>query len=591
MKGRNEKKTLASLQPSPSANPEKLSVTAATTNAIVSTTNTTISDTAATMDTGSQREKTIPQQTVADVQHSTTEVDHASSTSITSSQDTSQLLDQVETSQSQINLLTGQTSSQQAIVYSATSQVESSPKASLESSNIQRQAGTAEKSFWHVTMESYDTQKATNQATMEQAIAHLTSASKQPEEAVNSQDVTEPTSVTVQLTSLQQLQQPTVVSVDVMENATHNSVNSSTTQQQQLTASTTQQESLGTHTISHQVTMEKAITQVTPYQTTSKTKSTQQANQKSVAAVTTVVTAPPVVKQSTTSIDEGNGSVQEVDSEQDFDFSDINFNDILNDLKELSGETESSNKTPALEKSTKKIPAGNQSTKKSTEYHTLSLFSDVPITVPAHKTELTSKQEFSQRTATVRNDEMTKQSKATNKSLNPVTNSDSTAMRVKPDEVTRKESSPPLAAAVPNIKESTKSIAIATTKPAEISLTKQQAPTSLAVTSSKESSVSMATKTSAEGAAGKHNVPLAISHKKEMQQQKDGTDLEWGIDLGDIDTDLASQLEELNSIIGQLGGIALYIKLYIVCYMYVQGIDAKIQCMLLIPCINAIYGV
>ena len=139
-----------------------------------------------------------------------------------------------------------------------------------------------------------------------------------------------------------------------MENATHNSVNSSTTQQQQLTASTTQQESLGTHTISHQVTMEKAITQVTPYQTTSNTKSTQQANQKSVAAVTTVGTAPPAVKQSTASIDEDNGSVQEVNSEQDFDFSDINFNDILNDLKELSGETESSNKTPALQHTTKK---------------------------------------------------------------------------------------------------------------------------------------------------------------------------------------------------------------------------------------------
>ena len=220
------------------------------------------------------------------------------------------------------------------------------------------------------------------------------------------------------------------------------------------------------------------------------------------------------------------------------------------------------------------------------------MFSDASITAPAHKTELTSKQEFSQRTATVTNDEMTKQSKATNKSLNPVTNSDSTAMTVKPDEVTRKESSPPLAAAVPNIKESTKSIAIATTKPAEIFLTKQQAPTvSLAVTSSKESSVSMATKTSAEGAAGKHNVPLAIPHKKEMQQQKDGTDLEWGIDLGDIDIDLVSQLEELNNIIGQLGGIALYIKLYIVCYIYVQSIDAKIQCILLMYCINAIYGV
>ena len=72
MKGRNENKTLASLQPSPSANTEKLSVTAATTNAILSTTNATISDTAATTNTGLQREKTIPQQTVANIQHSTT---------------------------------------------------------------------------------------------------------------------------------------------------------------------------------------------------------------------------------------------------------------------------------------------------------------------------------------------------------------------------------------------------------------------------------------------------------------------------------------------------------------------------------------
>ena len=76
-----------------------------------------------------------------------------------------------------------------------------------------------------------------------------------------------------------------------------------------------------------------------------------------------------------------------------------------------------------------------------------------------------------------------------------------------------------------------------------------------------------------------------------MQQQNDGTDLEWGIDLGDIDIDLASQLEGLNSIIGQLGGIALYIKLiYIVCYIYVQSIDAKIQCMLLIYCIRGLFG-
>jgi len=45
-----------------------------------------------------------------------------------------------------------------------------------------------------------------------------------------------------------------------------------------------------------------------------------------------------------------------------------------------------------------------------------------------------------------------------------------------------------------------------------------------------------------------------VSHKNEIKQQSDGTDVEWGIDFSDIDMDLASELEELNSILGQLGG-------------------------------------
>lgn len=49
-------------------------------------------------------------------------------------------------------------------------------------------------------------------------------------------------------------------------------------------------------------------------------------------------------------------------------------------------------------------------------------------------------------------------------------------------------------------------------------------------------------------------VPVAVSHKEQIKQKSDGTDLEWGIDFNDIDMDLASELEELNSILGQLGG-------------------------------------
>ena len=105
---------------------------------------------------------------------------------------------------------------------------------------------------------------------------------------------------------------------------------------------------------------------------------------------------------------------------------------------------------------------------------------------------------------------------------------------------------------MPVTKESTKPVTITTNRPVEISVTKQQ---SLAVTVTVTTTKEPVTMATSKVGGWKQTVPLAISHKQEMQQQKDGTDLEWGVDIGDIDTDLLSQLEELNSIIGQLGGI------------------------------------
>ena len=90
---------------------------------------------------------TLQQSVGADVHHSSTE-DHASSTSITSSQNTSQLLDQVETSQSQINLLTQQKPWQQGIVETAalqTSQQASSE--SLDTRKETKQAATSERNY------------------------------------------------------------------------------------------------------------------------------------------------------------------------------------------------------------------------------------------------------------------------------------------------------------------------------------------------------------------------------------------------------------------------------------------------------------
>ena len=149
-----------------------------------------------------------------------------------------------------------------------------------------------------------------------------------------------------------------------------------------------------------------------------------------------------------------------MDNEQDFDFSDVNFNDILNDLRELSEEAEN---TSAQEQTAKKSPTKNQPTNKAKEYHTISLFSDVPITALPPKTELTSKQksDSSQRTVTVKKDETTKEQQM-NKSSAKVEATIVARTDRPAAEVTRKQSPPVLRAAMPVTKASTKSVTIAT---------------------------------------------------------------------------------------------------------------------------------
>ena len=454
-----------------------------------------------------QTENATLQQT-GDMHH--IELEHTSSASLTSSHhNSSQLLDQV-----------GSTKSQQIVAeQKSTQQAKSSQQSSSESLNTQkemRQASATEKNIWHVTMESsYDAQMASNQATMENAIAQLTSQSSSQHttvEAVNAHSTVQPTSVMVEVSTVQEQQQPKVITVDIPEESPQPPSSSSVLQKQdsaQLTVSVAKQhESVNSKVTSHQVTMEKMIAQ-----TTADTKGSQESKKSSTVAVTTSsavtspLAAPPTGRQSTESVDESDGSPQAADH----DFSD--FNDILNDLLELSGEAETTKKSSGT---------GKQSTDKTAaEFHTLSLFSDVPIAAPPPKTELVNKQkkESSQITIMVKKDEVTKQQKTNNKSLNSVASNkmESASMTNKPVSASTKKTSPP----------------VTVTKESVTTTTNRQAP------------------------AGKQSVPVAISHKKEIQQQKDETDMEWSIDLGDIDNDLASQLEELNSIIGQLGGIVI----------------------------------
>ena len=426
-----------------------------------------------------------------------TELEDTSLTSLTSSQhNSSQLLDHV-----------GSSKSRQA-EQKSTQQAKNSQQSSAESLNTQketRQVSAMEKNIWHVTMESYDTQMASNQATMENAIAQLTS---QPSSQPTSVEATvQPTSVMVEVSTVQEQQQPKVITVDVSEESPQPPATSSVDSAQLTVLVAKQQESLNSQ---DQVTMEKMITDAS-----TDTKQNSTATITTSSTVTPPLAAPSTGKQSTESIDESDGSPQAAD-QQDFDFSDIKFNDILKDLLELSGESQA----------TKKSSTGGEQSKQSTdktsaEFHTLSLFSDVPIAVPPPKSELVNKQkkESSQITIMVKKEEVTKQQKTNDKSLNSAASNEmeSTSATSKPSSASTKKESPPATA----FKEP---VTIATNK---------QAP------------------------SGKQNVPVAISHKKEMQQQKDGTDMEWSIDLGDIDNDLASQLEELNSIIGQLGGIVI----------------------------------
>ena len=435
------------------------------------------------------------------------QIEYTSSTSLTSShQNSSQLLDQV-----------GSTQSQQEV---ADHQVNPSQQASSESLNTQKETRqAADKNFWHVSMEC-DAQAASNQATMESAIARLTSQSSSQQQVTVEETIVQPTSVMVEVSTVQEQQLPKVITVDIPQERpqppSSSSSSSSTVLQKQDSAQftvsvTKQQQSFNSQVMSHQVTMEKAMTQSSTDTkgSTSTTVTTSLAATAPSAAPTTVM---PTGKQSTESIDESDGSPQAADNQQDFDFSDMKFNDILNDLLELSGEADTVKKSSV---------AGRQSTDKtSAEYHTLSLFSDVPISAPPPpKSELVSKQkkESSQITITVKKED--KQQKTNNKSV--VSN------KMQSASTTNKSSA------------------------AEVSNIKKESPPAVVT---KES---VTTAMSKQSSAGKQSVPVAISHKKEMQQQKDGTDNEWSIDLGDIDNDLASQLEELNSIIGQLGGIVI----------------------------------
>ena len=524
-KGRNEKKTLASLQQSlPKANQQS------------SLSSTEISKT----------ENDTLQQTTADVDH--TELQQNSSTSINGSlQNSSQLLDQVDSTE--LQQLDGE---QKAL------QLDSQEKAQPASAN-----------YWHVTM------MESNQATMEDAIAQLNSKSllqQSAVEKVNSHSMAQPKSVMVEESSVEEQQQPKLITVDSQDASypSQSSYNMSKKQDSAQKASVAKrQESFDSQVMSHQVTMEKTITQ------TSYTKGSEQNNNSVVTAPLSVTTPSPVSvsptvtmtpvttkptavtmqsaatelstitmpssvtmrsntpaiittptiatpsaitvspagKQSTERIDESDGSPQAPDNDQDFDFSDVKFNDILNDLLELSGEVESVKKSSAKKK---------ESTEKSAAaFHTMSLFSDVPIAAPPLRSEPVNKQkkESSQATITVKKQEVNKQQKTNENSM---------------------------VFATSNKMESTS----ITNEPAYKPSVFEKEPLSSTVT---KESISMTT--SKPGAADKQHVPLAVSHKKEMQQQKDGTDLEWGIDLSDIDNDLAFQLEELNSLIGQIGGM------------------------------------
>ena len=524
-KGRNEKKTLASLQKSlPKANQQS------------SLSSTEISKT----------ENDTLQQTTADVDH--TELQQNSSTSINGSlQNSSQLLDQVDSTE--LQQLDGE---QKAL------QLDSQEKAQPASAN-----------YWHVTM------MESNQATMEDAIAQLNSKSllqQSAVEKVNSHSMAQPKSVMVEESSVEEQQQPKLITVDSQDASypSQSSYNMSKKQDSAQKASVAKrQESFDSQVMSHQVTMEKTITQ------TSYTKGSEQNNNSVVTAPLSVTTPSPVSvsptvtmtpvttkptavtmqsaatelstitmpssvtmrsntpaiittptiatpsaitvspagKQSTEWIDESDGSPQAPDNDQDFDFSDVKFNDILNDLLELSGEVESVKKSSAKKK---------ESTEKSAAaFHTMSLFSDVPIAAPPLRSEPVNKQkkESSQATITVKKQEVTKQQKTNENSM---------------------------VFATSNKMESTS----ITNEPAYKPSVFEKEPLSSTVT---KESISMTT--SKPGAADKQHVPLAVSHKKEMQQQKDGADLEWGIDLSDIDNDLAFQLEELNSLIGQIGGM------------------------------------
>lgn len=530
MKGRNEKKTLASFQPSHpiKANSEKSPVSSST------TTTATVSQS----DT-----KTVNQYTVADVHHDVTmktELTQTNKTTLVASQNSQKLTvqDQLTPTESQ-NSLTGIKSGQQVTTEAtAASSQQDGSSDSLDNQKETKQSAS-ENTVWHVAVESTDSQNTSHEITMEEAIAQLMShePTRHHQETVMKEDDSQNvTQLSVQLVSLQQQQekQSKVNSVDTVQTPTgvpsqKDTFLNSTQLQSSSDVKQIHQESFDAQVMSHQVTMEKPMTQITI------TADTKQATEKSDTAINTpVVSKQPVA----TNVDDQYGSLQAVDSKQDLDFPDDNFASILNDLLELSGEVELSQTTTAAKK--------KQATDSSAEYHTLSLFSDVPITAPPPKP------------TTVHNKPKNEPVRLEPVRLEPV--------RLEPVRLEAITAKKPLTTSSANnnimmaatTRDSTKQSTVVSTtnKPSEVSVAKREHLPATVVTTKEptKSSVAMNTNTT----AGKHNVPLAISHKHEMQQQKDGMDLEWEIDMGDIDSDLAFQLEELSSIIGQLGGIAVF---------------------------------
>ena len=351
-----------------------------------------------------------------------------------------------------------------------------------------------------------------------QATSSSAAGTKTKQSLNDQQEATSPTTISTQITT--QLP-PVDVSTKMSHNKTANSVLTTTNTQ-------TSSEDMKTSQMEMQATMEQAIAQITSPTATKSTHTTykqqvsvdQNVSKQSVKddkPQDSATTKPAVPKGSKDESDSNLLTSQPSANQKETQptHSDDDFSALLNELQNLSGSFD--------------ISIGNQQ-QSTNQFQTLSLFSDVPIVAPPRSSVISSTG------STDSSKEVTKQDRSsagisTTKSVEvTTTKSTVTPTPTKPAVVTKPSlapSKPPTATATP-IKPITP--AVATSTP-----------------------------------AGHTSVPVAVSHKKEIKQQSDGTDVEWGIDFNDIDMDLASELEELNSILGQLGGqfFCVIVSMYI----------------------------